>query len=159
MGRVGSWVGRSRGQTWDCCACLKWVPPAAHVSPITTVTAADQPARQERDSHSDREYTEHFFLCLSQTHSLCYFLVSSQEPFQKPSGLFSWGSRSFKAILTVCSGLLFNTQSSQISVVRRRYLKSSLQGIVLSFPTYFPSNSNTKYLFWEGKPYYHMLQS
>lgn len=40
---LGSLLGRSRVQTWDRSACwLKWVPPAAHVNPITTEAAADQ---------------------------------------------------------------------------------------------------------------------
>lgn len=37
-------------QTRDCCACwLKWVPPATHVSPITSGTASDQPASGRED--------------------------------------------------------------------------------------------------------------
>lgn len=44
----GSFVQSLRHET--CCACWwKWVPPATHVSPITSGTASDQPASGRQD--------------------------------------------------------------------------------------------------------------
>ena len=100
---LGSLLGRSRVQTWDRSACwLKWVPPAAHVNPITTVAAADQEIGCQTG--------DDIFSCL------CLVSENSKENERAEKKYNSL--RAVLYLLLVRSSRLFYDQSSQISAVR-----------------------------------------